>query len=144
MEGLACQFDALPREGDSDRPVVNQMRLADFRDAVGAASGAAVVDEKSLQVSFSKGRFLPLAELIAGAKIVTPDASQTVFRYAQAWALVDYLCRTRPDSFATYLRLIAARPRNEPANKQHRTDEFALAFGPLNESFEHAWVGYVL
>jgi hypothetical protein len=58
--------------------------------------------------------------------------------------LVDYLRRTRPDSFATYLRLIAARPPNERADKQHRTDEFARAFGPLSESFERAWLGYIL
>ena len=144
MEGLACQFEVLPRETDGDQHVVNQMRLADFRDAVGVPPRAAVVDEQSLRNSLSAGRLLPLADLVGGAEIVTSDASKTVFRYAQAWALVDYLCRTRADSFVAYLRLIAARPRNAPADKQHRTDEFALAFGPLNESFEHAWVGYVL
>jgi hypothetical protein len=144
MEGLACQFEVLPREAESDGHPVNQMRLADFRDAVGVPPCSTLVDEQSLRNSLSEGRLVPLADLVAGAKIVTPDAAKTVFRYAQAWALVDYLCRTRPDSFAAYLRLIAARPRNEPADKQHRTDKFALAFGPLNESFEHAWVGYVL
>jgi hypothetical protein len=144
MEGLACQFEVLPRETDGERHVVNQMRLADFRDAVGVPPSAVVVDEQSLRNSLSEGRLLPLANLVGGAEIVMPDAAKTVFRYAQAWALVDYLCRTRPDSFATYLRLIAARPPNEPADKQHRTDEFALAFRPLNESFEHAWLAYIL
>ena len=142
VEGLACQFEVPLR--DADRTRANPMRLADFRDALGTAPGAIDIDEQSLRDSHSKGRVLPLVDLVGGAELRTPDESGRTYRYAQAWALVDYLHRTRGEAFAAYLRRIAGRPPNERTDRQHRITEFQSVFGPLDQAFERLWIESVL
>jgi hypothetical protein len=138
VEGLACQFEV------SDPDAVNQMRLADFREALGAAPDADVFDEAALRTSRSNERFLSLADLIADKALNVADDSKRTFRYAQAWGLVYYLHHERGDSLGMCLRRIAAHTPNELMEPQHRIAEFEAVFGTLDQAFERAWGDYVL
>jgi len=130
VEGLACQFEvSIPN-------AVNQMRLADFREAYAAtlsAVTAAASDDSALQ---SDKRLLSLTDLVADDEFKVADESKRTIRYAQAWALVDYLHRTRAEALAVYVRRIAAHPRNERTDRQHRITEFQSVFGPLDQASE--------
>jgi len=72
------------------------------------------------------------------------DGSKRTFRYAQAWALVDYLHRTRREALASYLRRISAQTSNERTDRQHRITEFQSVFGTLDQAFEQLWIESVL
>ena len=138
VEGLACQFEvSLPN-------AVNQMRLADFREALDATPDAVNAAESALSAAKSDKRFLSLADLVADDEFKVADESKRTIRYAQAWALVDYLHRTRADAFAVYVRRIATYPRNERTDRQHRITEFQSVFGSLDQAFEQLWIESVL
>ncbi|MEK7756116.1 MAG: DUF1570 domain-containing protein, partial [Planctomycetota bacterium] len=72
------------------------------------------------------------------------DESKRTIRYAQAWAFVEYLFATRRESFAAYLRRIAARTPNERTDRQYRITEFQSVFGPMDQAFERLWIESVL
>ncbi len=138
VEGLACQFE-VPSPN-----AVNQLRLADFREALAAAPDADNVASSAISAAHSDKRFLSLTDLVADDEFNVGDESKRTFRYAQAWALVDYLHRTRGAELAAYLRRSAARPPNERTHGQNRIVEFQLVFGPPDQAFEKLWVEYVL
>jgi len=138
VEGLACQFEI------SSRDAVNQMRLADFREALAAAPDAVNAAASALSAVQSDKRFLSLTDLVADDEFNVADESKRTIRYAQAWALVDYLHRTRGDALAAYLRRIAARMPNEPTDRQQRSTEFQSVFGLLDQAFERLWIESVL
>jgi len=141
VEGLACQFEI------SSHDAVNQMRLADFREAQAAsasANAAAASAASAASAAQSDKRFLLLTDLVADDEFNTADLSKRTIRYAQSWALVDYLHRMRGDALAAYLRRIAGRPPNRKANREQRIAEFETVFGPLDLSFERVWVDSIL
>lgn len=131
VEGLACQFEVNSGEAG------NQMRLADFREAQAGAASAATAGQ-------ADRRFLSLADLVADHEFNVPDESKRIIRYAQAWALVDYLSRTRGEALAAYLRSIAGRPPNMRANREQRITEFQSVFGPMDQACEQLWIESVL
>jgi len=138
VEGLACQFEV------STPNAVNQMRLADFREAYAAtqrAVNAAASDGSALR---SDQRLLSLADLVADDEFNVVDESKRTIRYAQAWALVDYLHRTHGEALAAYLRCIVARASNAPSDRQRRITEFQSVFGPIDQAFEQHWIESVL
>jgi len=138
VEGLACQFEV------SSPDSVNQMRLADFRDALGAAPNTVEINDAALRSAQSDGRFLSLVDLVADDKFNTAEVNSRTSRYAQAWALVGYLRRTRGDAFSAYLRLIGGRPPIVNADRLQRIGEFESVLGPLDWAFEQVWVVSVL
>ena len=138
VEGLACQFEVSLPDG------VNQMRLADFREALAAAPDGVNASASALSAAQSDKRFLSLTDLVADNEFNVADESKRTIRYAQAWALVDYLHRTRGDALASYLRRNAARMLNEPTDRQHRITEFQSWFGSLDQEFERLWIESVL
>lgn len=138
VEGLACQFEV------SSRDAVNQMRLADFRNALGASPDMVAIEDATLRAAGSDGRFISLGDLVADHEFDVRDENKRTIRYAQAWALVHYLHRTRGDAFAGYLRRIAERPPNRHTDRQQRITEFESVFGILDQAFERAWVNSIL
>jgi len=53
--------------------------------------------------------------------------------YSEAWALVYFLIRQRPDEFHEYMRLLSAKPRLGRDEPGQRLEEFTRIFGPLDE-----------
>jgi len=121
LEGLACQFEV------SSRSAVNQLRLADFREALAARS------DKQL---------LSLPDLVADEFNLADESKRTI-RYAQAWALVDYLHRSHSAALAAYMRRQDAR-KDKIANRQDLITEFQSVFGSLDQEFEQLWIVSVL
>lgn len=121
VEGLACQFEVASRDD------VNQMRLADFREALAARSD---------------NRFLSLPDLVAD-EFNLADGSKRTNRYAQAWALVHYLHRSYSAALAAYMRRQDAR-KHKITNRQDLITEFQSVFGKPDEAFERQWIDYVL
>lgn len=138
VEGLACQFEV------SSPDAVNQLRLADFREAQAAVVSADAAAASAASAIRSDKRFLSLADLIADDEFNAADESKRTIRYAQAWALVDYLHRTRGDALAAYLRRITGHPPNERTDRQHRITEFQSVFGSPDQAFERLWIESVL
>jgi len=138
VEGLACQFEVPSRDA------VNQMRLADFREAIAASPGAVTAAASAASALKSDNRLLSLTDLVADDEFNVADGSKRTFRYAQAWALVDYLHRTRREALASYLRRISAQTSNERTDRQHRITEFQSVFGTLDQAFEQLWIESVL
>lgn len=138
VEGLACQFEVPSPDS------VNQLRLADFREALGVKPDAVNIDEAGLRAARPDGRFLSLADFVADDEFNAADENKRTCRYAQAWALVDCLHRTRGDALAAYLRRLAGRPPNERSDRQQRIADFESEFGRLDLAFEQAWIRFVL
>jgi len=138
VEGLACRFEV------SSPDAVNQMRLTDFREAYAAAASADSAAASAPSAAKSDKRFLSLADLVADEESNVTDESKRIVDYAQAWALVDFLHRTRADALAVYLRRIIASTRNEPTKRQQRITEFQFVFGMLDETFKRRWIESVL
>lgn len=138
VEGLACRFEV------SSPDAVNQMRLADFREALAADPNADNAAASAASAFQSDKRFLSLADLVADDEFNVADESKRTIRYAQAWALVDYLHRTRGEALATYLRRLSGHPSNERTDRQQRITEFQSVFGPMDQAFEQHWIESVL
>jgi len=134
VEGLACQFEV------SAPQALNQMRLADFREALGVAVNAVDIDETTLRYAFTTGRFLSLADLFTDRMFNAPDEHTRKFRYAQAWGLVYYLHSDHGNALAAYLRRITA-----PASPGG-IYEFEAVFGPTELPTLHGpgWIDALL
>lgn len=108
-EGLAMQFEA--------RSSLNAYRRADFLSGIEA------------------GESLDLRALVSEPKRLGPGAAELSARYAQAWALVNYLVHKQPRSLAAYLR--ACLPTQDRAKGAvSEIERFESAFGPLDHAFE--------
>lgn len=57
------------------------------------------------------------------------DPNSSLDAYAESWALVDFLIRTRRDEFVAYLRAISAKPRLRWDSADERLADFTTAFG---------------
>ncbi len=138
VEGLACQFEV------SSQDDVNQMRLADFREALGVAPDAKAIEEASLSDAKAAKRFLSLEELVADEEFDVADENWRRFQYSQAWALVAYLSRTRRQAIKDYLRSISEHKNAEHSYRGQRIAQFESIFGSIDQKFERSWIDYVL
>ncbi len=160
VEGLACQFE-IPQPQAGGPPVasrrtrelgqaargilrVNHVRLGDFREALHAAPDVKSLSDEAYKKALTGGGFVSLADLISDPKLFRESGENLAFRYAQAWALVYYLHRTRRDAFATYLRRLSTRIPGETAERLREIDEFQAAFGQPDEAFDRTLVRYML
>lgn len=143
-EGLACQFEV--RQGQADRGAVqiNHTRLADFRDAFDVPVEARTANPASMRRAFEDGRFVPLERLVSQADLFASRDANTLYLYAEAWGLVYYLARERPDALAQYVRGVAGREAGVELSAQQERAAFTAAFGPLDAALEEAFVSYVL
>ena len=63
--------------------------------------------------------------------------------YAQAWALVFYLRKERPQQFLTFLDLLRAPDAEAPRSKNRSASAFRLAFGDDLEELQKDWHLYL-
>ncbi len=143
-EGMACQFE-VPQAG-SARPMgrINHLRLADFRDALGASPDVKSFSEEVYEEALASRHLVPLVDLITDDELFTGQERDVVFRYAQAWALVYYLHHRHRKEFVTYLRRLGTRKPGEHVAWQRKIEEFESAFGKPDEAFQRRWITYML
>ena len=128
VEGLACQFEVPPNVPQGTLHGVNQMRLADLREALGVGSSATTIGDIKFQALIDEGRLVQLDEFVGNAALFQqPDANRALL-YAQAWALVLYLHREHPAEFSRYVRHLARRKGGEQFDRRREIEDFTAAF----------------
>lgn len=126
-EGLATMFEARgvhdARSYDRGDSRINRGRLYDFK--------------RDVLPSQPLG---PIATFIASDQAFdrTP-----ILAYAQAWALTFFLSETRPQQYAQYLELTAARPLFSDYAPDERVSDFRRVFGEDLELFDAQFLSYV-
>lgn len=139
VEGLACQFETGSTSTQPWRPKVNQSRLADLREAIGATRGAQGFSLNDRKRLMETGRIVPLSVLLSQSAVMDSTGEFARYRYAQAWGLVYDLIRHQPETFGRYLRSRRA------SNIRHRPDArgslgvFEDFFGKVDSGFDLAW-----
>ena len=114
VEGMAMYFetpDLSSKTGWKTAGAVNDERLGQFRD-------------------FLAVRRKPdsLATLVASDTRFN-DAGQMPDAYGEAWALSQFLIRTKKEAYVKYLNVLAAKPRLVLDTPAERLAEFRAAFG---------------
>ncbi len=144
VEGLAMLFETPPTHLGSGAGVVNSLRLRDFREAVGAGDSQGGASADIVPAAMAKGRIAPLSALLTDPALFETRGRRGAACYAEAWALVHYLHRTRSKEFAEYLRRIAARPPDRSVRGPQEIAEFEEVFGKADEAFVRRWARYIL
>ena len=141
-EGLATQFE-VPQTNPQGRITnVNQLRLADFRDAAGNLSGMTKVKDEDIDSLFRSGRLIELEAFINDRDFNRSD-DQVALRYAQAWALVHFLLREEPEAFSRYLQILSKQDPGMP-ERSTETADFQACFGPPNPALQRRFVRSIL
>jgi len=143
VEGLATQFEVPQSSAQKGLHHTNQMRLRDLRAAAGIDAAEKTVSDAVYDSAFGRGRLMPLAELIGDEGVFGGSGDEVATAYAQSWALVFYLARTKPDAFSGYLADVAARAR-EQIGPEEELRRFVRFFGALDEGFERDWLAYMV
>jgi hypothetical protein len=116
-EGLAAQFEVVRGGRWAGVGRANDLRLADWRSVRPAPRLAPVVRDDG----FGRGYRRDL--------------------YAEAWALVYFLRKTRPAEFGRYLDLL--RSPGDDRTEGHAVDTFRACFGGDLSALESEWHGYL-
>lgn len=143
VEGLACQFEVPQPDPSGGLRGVNQMRLADLREAMGIppnGQGGSKVDVSSLPAS---GKLIPLKQLVSGDVFESVDPRLKP-AYAQSWALVLYLHRTSHDSLRDYLHKLANREVGTRPDPEADLAEFEAAFGPIDAKLDQSLADFII
>ncbi len=112
-EGFAAQFEVVRGGRWAGFGRANDLRLPDWRSAHPAPEIAPLLRDDDLAHGYRRDR------------------------YAEAWALVYFLRKTRPTEFATFLRLLQTpRNPNQPAPAQ---SAFVAAFGADLGALQRDW-----
>jgi hypothetical protein len=143
-EGLACQFETPHSDSGQVPGENNHARLADFREALRVTPETQTVDEATIEHAITTGRLLSLPDLIVDRAAFESAGSKAPFRYAQAWALVHYLMRTRPEDFARYLRQLSERKVGETIDPRREWTAFTSIFDEPDSNFQQSWIEYIL
>jgi hypothetical protein len=144
VEGMACQFEVPQADRSGKLQRVNQMRLADLREAMGVPPNANTdfrVDAASL---ISADKIIPLRQLVSGRGVFEPGDERLKLSYAQSWGFVLYLYRTSPTAFRAYLHTLASRRPGTQPDEAADLAEFESAFGPIDAKFEQSWTDFML
>ena len=143
-EGLACQFEIPQNDSGQALGEINHARLADFREALRLTPATQSVDDATIDRAITTGRLLVLPELIADRTSFESDGPNAPFRYAQSWALVHYIIRTRPNDFARYLRHLSERNAGETTDPRREWTNFTSFFGKPDSDFQRSGIEYIL
>lgn len=143
-EGLATLFETPPTGAGSGIGVINQLRLRDFRATVGIDESRRGAMPDSVLTAMRKGSLATLDELLTRPDLFGARGEQGAVYYAEAWALIHYLNRTKSKEFTEYLRLIAARPPDHPIAPSAEIADFEKVFGKADDGFTRKWARYIL
>jgi hypothetical protein len=144
VEGLAVQFEVPQTQASGSLRRVNQLRLADFRQAFQLAPDVRRVSEAQCAETLATGRCLKLRDFVGDAHLFQRGGPMLTYRYAQAWALVFYLHRQHRQEFAAYVNLVAQRLPGRTLDPQREIRDFESVFGLVDAEFEQAWLKYIV
>lgn len=129
VEGLACQFEVAQPNQNGRLTSINHLRLADLRDALALPAQAQSAEPEALDRAIRAGKLWRIADLVSSTQVPAASAEQQSMFYAQSWALVAFLHRSRPDQFAEYVRDAAKRKPGAPISSAEELAAFERAFG---------------
>lgn len=114
IEGMATLFETSLQDFDAGNPGINEYRLTDYR------------------VAASSRALIPWTRILSDDTLFKPDNPMSATAYAQAWMLVYWAVRERPE------KLKALVQANQVGNASHvdRVAAFESVLGRLNESFD--------
>jgi hypothetical protein len=118
-EGLAAQFEVIRGGRWAGVGRAHDLRLPDWRALPRHTSLALLIQDQGFGRGYQKDS------------------------YAQAWALVYYLRKARPQQFLTFLDLLRAPDAGEPRSKSRSASAFRLAFGDNLDELEKSWHVYL-
>lgn len=143
-EGMACLFEVPQSEISRGKVQINQMRLGDFREALGVPPNVQKIDPASLRKALDDNRIVSFRDFVRDGQVAHPDSQAVSFRYSQSWAMVYYLLREHRDAFSRYLDKLAHREVGRVVSPEERIAEFEETFGPLDGPFEGKWIAFML
>jgi hypothetical protein len=136
VEGLACQFEVPQPDRQGRLTQVNHLRLADLRDALGVESPARSISDAAYQNAVADGRWVPLRLFIPDNAHFEDADERMIARYAQAWGVVHYLERNRPEDLSRYIKALMSRSPGVRIPTEQAMEEFEGVFGPIDDSFD--------
>lgn len=144
VEGMACQFEVGQPQTRQGRLRVNQVRLADFREALGIGSEEGRLAPDAISKAVAEKRWLSLRQLVENTRPFMESGDAITFRYAQSWALVHFLHRQHHDALGGYLRRLTERSPGQPVSPNEEWTAFATAFPGPPDELEREWVEFML
>ncbi len=135
VEGLACLFETPPGPLGTGLGVVNEYRLRDLREAVGARADGARLSGADLAEAVAGGRLPGPRELILDPARLAASGDRATAAYAVAWGLTHYLHRVRRDDLAACLRVLSARRAGQRVTPREELELFERHFGPADDAF---------
>ena len=142
-EGLATQFETPPNRRGTGIGTTNQLRLRDFRKAVGQGRDRRRLMGSDLVAAFQAGRLFPLTKLISDPGLFQQRGPAGTQVYASAWALTHYLQRRHSDSLTAYLGALADRTAGTAVSADQELRLFESHFGPLDDAFVRRWGNFI-
>ncbi len=125
-EGIACLFET--QSPNNDRPNSNPMRLADLQRALSQPPDS---------VPHQRQAIVPLATFVDETTFSTRSTHETAWRYAQAWALVQYMQANHPTLFTSFL---TCQARTTILPKSQKVSPcFKTTFLTNDSQFESQW-----
>lgn len=144
IEGLATQFETAQTNPNGKLRRTNQLRLADLRNAIGVDRAVNKLSDARYARAFRGKGLIPLRELIADDSVIATNGNSVSTVYAQSWALVFYLAREHEPEFSQYLTVVSGRPIGRTVTPEEELTLFTASFGPVDESFQRSWLGYIV
>jgi len=138
VEGLACLLEV---DQPDDAVLPNAYRLADFREAVHAESNEGDARVAHAPPTVPASLSVSLVELLHD--FGAPQHNRAHL-YAEAWAILYYLTRMRPDSLPGFIRALAVCPADAGATRAAESAAFEAAFGRPDGPWEAAWIAFML
>ncbi len=125
LEGLAMMFETTPSAAGSGIGALNQERLVRWRE---------LDDARELP---------PIREILGTPDLLMPTNSDADKAYAQAWAMVHFLQRTRRAKFVSYINLVRRRTEDRVYSPKEEFADFEQVFGPFDRDFIRKWEQYL-
>lgn len=144
VEGLATLFETPPGPAGRGFAVVNQLRLRDFRTAVKGGEDRNQLGWRDYIDAVQGQRLASVHRVISDEELFELRGSQGAIHYANTWALMHFLQRTRRDALKSYLQAVSRREPDQAFTPQQELDLFQEHFGLIDEKFLRRFATYIL
>lgn len=121
VEGTAMMFETAAKGKAANIGAVNKGRLDEYR-----------LFEKQHKLH-------PVKDFVSDAVFFNMGGETVFISYAESWALVHYLNRTKRDRIKVYIAEINKRPKEYQADPKKELAAFEKAFGKLDQKWIDRW-----
>ncbi|MBI1824812.1 MAG: DUF1570 domain-containing protein [Planctomycetes bacterium] len=147
VEGLATQFEVPQANRQGNLNNVNQYRLTDFREAVGAVARNERISDAEIDALFRDERLISFDSLLTDRLFNRNDGAVNL-RYAESWALVYFLAHEHSKGFHEYLQKVVTAAKDDGpgagTSSKRDLDSFRASFGPIDEALQRRFVRFIL